>query len=294
MSSWDDEEDELVLCDDDNDDDDNDDESEESEDTSPSETLGELAASAFLLLAGAGIKSVGSALGESIRHTHQLELEKERAEQERIQRRKDSREAFFRRHWRTIFGLILVAILTLLGLYVFSYYQKLIPVGYSPDDLKGHSQDQVTFLLSEAGYTDITVEELFDLSLQNEDQAGIVAQVSIDDSCTFTESDRFPYDSDVVVYVHSLKLVSPPFSHKEVRKSDYATVLSQLKTAGFVAIESEPIYDVVLGWFAKDGDIESITIGGSTEFDSSVTFRPDAEVIITYHTLKKNADSGSQ
>ena len=45
---------------------------------------------------------------------------------------------------------------------------------------------------------------------------------------------------------------------------------------------------VITGWITDDGEIESISIDGNKEYDSCDNVRLDAEVIITYHTYKKN------
>lgn len=37
-----------------------------------------------------------------------------------------------------------------------------------------------------------------------------------------------------------------------------------------------------------DGEVKSVTINGKKEFDSDDKYRLDAEVVVTYHTLKKN------
>ena len=41
-------------------------------------------------------------------------------------------------------------------------------------------------------------------------------------------------------------------------------------------------------WITKDGFVESISVDGDTDFSEYASYRPDVEVIITYHTFKKN------
>ena len=45
---------------------------------------------------------------------------------------------------------------------------------------------------------------------------------------------------------------------------------------------------IVTGWLTDDGEVKSVTINGKKEFDSDDKYRLDAEVVVTYHTLKKN------
>ena len=87
---------------------------------------------------------------------------------------------------------------------------------------------------------------------------------------------------------HAIVPISSPASSNEIKKQNYHEVQAQFKEAGFVNISVEPIYDVVLGWFVSDGEIESITVNGEDEFYKGEEFRPDDAVVIKYHTLKKN------
>lgn len=39
-----------------------------------------------------------------------------------------------------------------------------------------------------------------------------------------------------------------------------------------------------------EGRISGIKINGNTNFSENMAYRPDAEIIIVYHTFKRNAD----
>ena len=47
-------------------------------------------------------------------------------------------------------------------------------------------------------------------------------------------------------------------------------------------------YDIITGWLTDDGEVESVVINGEKKFSAEAKFRPDAKIVITYHTLKKN------
>ena len=53
-------------------------------------------------------------------------------------------------------------------------------------------------------------------------------------------------------------------------------------------VRTEAQYDIITGWFSDDGEIDNITIDGKKKFTSEDAFRPDVEIVINYHTLKKN------
>ncbi len=77
---------------------------------------------------------------------------------------------------------------------------------------------------------------------------------------------------------------------KSYEGEDYEDVVARLEDNGFYNIETETIEDLITGWLTKDGEVESISVGGEMEFDDGDIFTKDATVIITYHTFK---DSGS-
>ena len=82
-----------------------------------------------------------------------------------------------------------------------------------------------------------------------------------------------------------------PMSAKKYKGENYEVVVQQLEDAGFENVESKAIKDLVIGWMTKDGEVESISIAGDTEFEEGEIFSKDSQVIVTYHTFKdKNKD----
>lgn len=79
-------------------------------------------------------------------------------------------------------------------------------------------------------------------------------------------------------------------SAKEAKKLNYTDLEKQFKEAGFVNVKTEADYDLITGWITKEGSVESISVNDETSFDEYASYRPDAEVIITYHTFSKNKD----
>lgn len=268
--------------------------SEDEEEPEEEETLTEVAGSLFVMLAGLGIKAAGEGIrevakvsAERKREENRIEAEKERARQKRIQRRKNRREDFWEKHWKTVVISVLVLGLALFAAYRVSEYRKLTSVGYAADALQGQPYESVVSCLKDSGFTKISVEERRDLSIENEGMSGSVSEVMIDGKSRFDASEKFPYDVKITVFYHSLKLVSPPFSHKDIKGTYYKDAYKQLEAAGFLNITEVPLADVVLGWISEEGEIKTISISGKTEFYEVDSFRPDAEVVITYHSSRK-------
>ena len=68
----------------------------------------------------------------------------------------------------------------------------------------------------------------------------------------------------------------------------YLDVIEEFENAGFINVTTIVEYDIVIGWLTADGKVKSVTINGEKEFDSYDEYRLDAEVVVTYYTLKKN------
>lgn len=72
---------------------------------------------------------------------------------------------------------------------------------------------------------------------------------------------------------------------------DYQEVYEQFKENGFTNIQFEVLDDLITGWLTKDGEVESVSVDGDTDYSADEWYPADVEVIITYHTFP-NKESG--
>ena len=87
---------------------------------------------------------------------------------------------------------------------------------------------------------------------------------------------------------HTVELYSPPLTSKEAKGMNYLDVVEEFENAGLIKVTTVVEYDIVTGWLTDDGEVKSVTINGDKKFDSYDEYRLDAEIVVTYHTLKKN------
>ena len=80
-------------------------------------------------------------------------------------------------------------------------------------------------------------------------------------------------------------------SSKTAKKLDYQELEDKFREAGFVNVKTDAVYDLITGWITKEGSVESITVNGESTFSEFASFRPDVEVVITYHTFSKNKET---
>ena len=64
----------------------------------------------------------------------------------------------------------------------------------------------------------------------------------------------------------------------------YTDIVAEFTEAGFQNFEYEVLDDIIFGIITQDGDVESISINGNSDFDTDTLFPYDAVVSITYHT----------
>lgn len=175
------------------------------------------------------------------------------------------------------------------GYYILQEYKQ-IEIDFDSNSFIGEKYETVFYELTIIGFDNINVVALNNLSLDEEKISGAVDSITIDGKNEFSINDEFLDDAEIIIYYHSLKLITPPIDSKSAKGEGYNTIKQQFEDAGFVNIKFEIMYDLILGWFTKDGEVESVTINSNSKFEEKDKFRPDAEVIITYHTFKKNAN----
>lgn len=183
----------------------------------------------------------------------------------------------------------------LLDIFAFVFYlhketQKFINVTVASTEAVGADYDQIVEKLEEAGFTNIYIEPEYDLEIENIEDEGKISRIEINGNNEFNDLSQYPYDARIDIIFHALKNIEVPVSAKTAKKMNFAELEAMLKNAGFVNIRIEKKYDLITGWITKDGTVDEISINGDTVFSENVAYRPDAEIIIVYHTFKRNAD----
>ena len=105
---------------------------------------------------------------------------------------------------------------------------------------------------------------------------------------SFDENTKYPSNLWITVVYHTVELYCPPMTSKEAKGTNYLDVIKSFESAGFTNITTSIEYDIVTGWFADKGEVKSVTINGDSKFDSCNKYRPDAQVMITYHMPRKD------
>lgn len=186
-----------------------------------------------------------------------------------------------------IFGVLALIIAILVG---GAYYEikMLIPVGSASSALMGKEYETVIAILKDAGFTNISTNEIADLPLNKISEENMVVSIKIGLFEEFSADSKIPSNFPVVVTYHTLEKYTLPLSSKDAKGANYQDVMKSFIDAGFENITLEVEYDIITGWLTDDGEVESVTVNGDNKFSVGKEYRVDAEVIITYHTYRKN------
>ena len=60
---------------------------------------------------------------------------------------------------------------------------------------------------------------------------------------------------------------------------NYEDVVKIFEEKGFTNIKTEPIDDLVFGWFTEDGEVEEVSVGGDVDYSPDKWVPADTEVI---------------
>lgn len=194
---------------------------------------------------------------------------------------------FFRRLLIIVVSIVLVCA----GVYGYSWFRQYrmgIAIGISSDDIIGEDYGKIMHILHENGFPNVSYEPVYDLAYKDIELENTVESVSIEDLKSFNKEDKFPRNTWVVLKYHALKKIDVPISAKDARKMNYKDLVELLQKAGFVNIRTEELSDLgLIGRALKqDEKVDSVTINGEPKFVEGSQYRPDVEVIVSYHSPK--------
>ena len=75
-------------------------------------------------------------------------------------------------------------------------------------------------------------------------------------------------------------------SNADLKGKNYSNIIIYFEQQGYTNIKTEVIADLITGWLISDGEVEKVTINGTTDFDDQSAYKSDAEIIVFYHTFK--------
>lgn len=144
--------------------------------------------------------------------------------------------------------------------------------GYIGTDYEG-----VVAELEEAGFTNIELQEVQDLTSASDMQDGDVGAISIDGVTDFEEGTKFEADVPIIITYHTIPKLPIPISSDDLQDYDYETIADMFSEGGFPNVSVEVVYDIdpTLGIeFENEVEINYLSFfaeGEEVPFDAQVT-----------------------
>lgn len=161
-----------------------------------------------------------------------------------------------------------------------------IPIGKSSADFQGMQYDKAIQYLEKLGFENIEKKSIQDVTGKEIDKDGTVTTISVGGKTEFDESIRIPYNKKITVIYRTVIPVSVPLSYKAAKGMNHLEVEKLFRDAGFVNIRNDILYDIRLGWFNSEDEVEAVSVDGKKKYSEEIKYRPDTEVVISYHALK--------
>lgn len=202
--------------------------------------------------------------------------------------RSNSKKSFWKKNWWRVLLSIPIGVLSIYLVIIIMMEFKRIPVGYTSLELYEQNYEDVRSQLEASGFVNIECKPLDDLVLSDEWKTDTVYRVIISDNDIFDDNAKYSKYSSIIIEYHTLKSLNPPINSKKAKGENYLDIYDMFSQSGFVNIKYEIEYDLINGWITKDGSVKEVSINGNSKYSLEDVFRPDAEIIITYHTYKKD------
>ena len=157
----------------------------------------------------------------------------------------------------------------------------------SNEDCLEKNKDDIISVFSEAGFFNITEQELADLEPTALEKEGTVEGIMIDGIKIFSAGQKFSDNSNIIISYHSVKKAKFPVTSSDAKSIQPEALIQEFRDAGFVNIQAEEVTDL-------DPDIGGPNYQNEILIDENSTFGTDTDFpltaaikIITHRTYEK-------
>lgn len=171
---------------------------------------------------------------------------------------------------------------------ILSRYDVKLSIGDKMTTLSHGESKDVEFYLEEGKYT-LSFINVDDSSIRHEEEIEINGdmEISYKISCHFDRIDVENIYDGKEIDSNQIKI---DFDKTSFTFKNYKDVVNELRELGFTNIVEKPLYDIVLGW-TKEGEVESVTINGNSNYKQGNVFSKDSEIVVSYHLKSENDPS---
>lgn len=114
----------------------------------------------------------------------------------------------------------------------------------SADGYIGTDYEEVVAQLEEAGFTNIELQEVQDLTSESDMDDGEVGAISIDGVTDFEKGAKFEADASVIITYHTIPKLPIPISSDDLQDYDHEAIAAMFAESGFTNVSVKVVYDI--------------------------------------------------
>lgn len=124
------------------------------------------------------------------------------------------------------------------------------------------------------------------------DTAQVIANQIVDDSYLWFKDEKWDTIRTSLLELIDEKRMAADgkiyvnLSAESLIGKNYKDVVKQLQEVGFTNIQLTRDKDLITGWVTGNGAVEEVSIAGNTAFTEKSSYKPDVEIVVTYHAFK--------
>lgn len=157
-----------------------------------------------------------------------------------------------------------------------------IRIKKTSDDFSGNSYEAVLGELKGKGFSNITFQEVEDLTSSGPMKDGTVESVSINGDSSYKANSSFPKDAEVIITYHTIKKLGLPIGSDSIEGMSCTELADAFIKTGFTNVQTKEIYDIDPDVEEKDHIVE-IVVNNNEVFEENEKVPYDAEIIINCH-----------
>lgn len=164
---------------------------------------------------------------------------------------------------------------------------KKVSSPYGAGDCIGKNKDTIQRHFMSAGFINVELEGLENLSLDDINKDGLVESVTINSKSDFEANQEFLNTSVVIVRYNSLETIATPISSDKAKTTEVNELKTMFSEAGFTNISSDEVFD--LDRETDELEISNeVIINNNNQFDEHSKFPINSEIkIITHKMMEK-------
>ncbi len=213
-------------------------------------------------------QKIENAFAKAMREESEKESIKKELKEARKKERKNSRKIYKKRAKALLFN------------------HKNIPFGICLNDLKKYDAETIIRIIKAKGYKNCNVIPLNDIYVGSSYTDGKIAKMTINGNSKIDPDSEYPYDAEIIIFVHSKKQITMNMSSSKLINKDYQDVVNELFKQGFTNIYTRALNDLTTGWIYRDKSIKEIKINDRIVFQKGERFDYDSRIEIDYHSFK--------